>query len=252
MATYVTKNTEIREMKNKDLLEQVRNRRAETLSSLVAEELELMIIRGELQAGDRINESALAEMFSISRGPIREACRSLEKSNLVKVVTNRGVFVREMSVAQAGEIYEVRAHLFGLAGRLAASRISLRDVAKLRAMVAEMQEANDIDTYYPLNVAFHARLVELSGNNRLAELYTTLSKELHLFRRRGLVQGHSMVSSNQEHAQIIEALSEHNCDSAERSMVHHILSGKHRLLDGVKEQDAEVYVPGLLPSKEKE
>jgi DNA-binding GntR family transcriptional regulator len=67
-------------MKNKALLVQVRGRRAGTLSTLVAEELERMIIRGELQAGDRINESALAQMLSISRGPIREGCRSLEKA----------------------------------------------------------------------------------------------------------------------------------------------------------------------------
>src|ERR1700692_374043 len=151
-------------MKNKDLLVHLKNRRAETLSSLVAEELERMIIRGELQAGARIKERALAQVFSISRGPIREACRSLEKSNLVRVVTNRGVFVREMSVAQAAEIYDVRAHLFGLAGRLAASRISLREVAELRAMVAEMRNAQDIDTYYPLNVAFPARLRRVSGH----------------------------------------------------------------------------------------
>src|SRR5258706_180017 len=67
-------------MKNTDLLAHLKGRRAETLCSLVAEELERMIIRGELQAGDRINESALAQMRSISRGPIREACRSLAKS----------------------------------------------------------------------------------------------------------------------------------------------------------------------------
>ena len=66
-------------MKNNDLLAHLKSRRAESLASLVAEELERMIIRGELQVGDRINESALAQMFSISRGPIREACRSLEK-----------------------------------------------------------------------------------------------------------------------------------------------------------------------------
>src|SRR6202162_435751 len=173
--------TEKCKMKNKDLVVQLKNRRAETLSSLVAEELERMIIRGELQAGDRINESALAQMFNISRGPIREACRSLEKSNLVRLVTNRGVFVREMSVDQAADIYEIRARLFGLAGRLAASRVSNRDITKLRAMVTGMKEAKDIDVYYPLNVAFHARLVELSGNTRLVDLYGALSKELHLF-----------------------------------------------------------------------
>src|SRR4030081_589139 len=128
-------------MKNKDLLVQVKSRRAETLSSLVAEELERMIIRGELQAGVRFNERGLAGLLSISGGPIREACRSLEKSNLVRVVMNRGVFVREMSVAQAAEIYDVRAHLFGLAGRLACQGINFREIAELRAKVAEMQEA---------------------------------------------------------------------------------------------------------------
>jgi DNA-binding GntR family transcriptional regulator len=237
-------------MKDKDLLVQLKSRRAETLSSLVAEELERMIIRGELQAGDRINESALAQVFSISRGPIREACRSLEKSNLVRVVTNRGVFVREMSVAQAAEIYDVRAHLFGLAGRLAANRITLGQVAELRAMVAEMQEAKDIDTYYPLNVAFHARLVELSGNNRVAELYFALSKELHLFRRRGLGQGDSIILSNREHMRIVDALRDHSCDLSERTMTDHILAGKARLLERVKGPEPEVSEPGLRTSKE--
>ena len=239
-------------MKNKDLLVHLKNRRAETLSSLVAEELERMIIRGELQAGDRINESALAQVFSISRGPIREACRSLEKSNLVRVVTNRGVFVREMSVAQAAEIYDVRAHIFGLAGRLAASRITLQDVAELLSMVADMQEAKDIDSYYPLNVAFHARLVELSGNSRVAELYYSLGKELHLFRRRGLVGGDAMVMSNREHMRIVEALRDHNGDLSERTMADHILAGKARLLERVKSQGLEASEPGLRTSKENE
>jgi DNA-binding GntR family transcriptional regulator len=191
-------------------------------------------------------------MFSISRGPIREDCRSLEKSNLVRVVTNRGVFVREMSVTQAAEIYDVRAHLFGLAGRLAASRVSPKDVAELRAMVAEMDEAKDIDTYYPLNVTFHARLVELSGNHRVAELYSALGKELHLFRRLGLVQGGSMVSSNEEHTRIIEALREHNSDLSERTMVDHILAGKARLLERVMAEGLDVSEPGLRTIKESE
>lgn len=167
-------------------------------------------------------------------------------------MTNRGVFVKEMSVAQAAEIYDVRAHLFGLAGRLAASRVTLRDVAELRGMVAEMGEAKDIDAYYPLNVAFHARLVELSGNSRVAELYYALGKELHLFRRRGLVGGGAIVLSNQEHMQIVEALRDHNGDLTERTMTDHILAGKARLLERVKGQGPEVSEPGLRTSKEKE
>jgi DNA-binding GntR family transcriptional regulator len=219
-------------MKNNDMLARLRDRRAETLSSLVAKELENMIIRGELQAGDRINESTMAQMLNISRGPIREACRSLEKSNLVRVVSNSGVFVREMSVAQAADIYEVRAHLFGLAGRLAASRVTPSDCDALLENVREMGSSNDIDEYYPLNVAFHYRLVELSGNHRLAEIYSSLSKELHLYRRRGLVQHETIVSSNDEHARIVEALRTGDADAAEREMTLHIQAGRTRLLAG--------------------
>jgi DNA-binding GntR family transcriptional regulator len=156
------------------------------------------------------------------------------------VVTNRGVFVREMSVAQAAEIYDVRAHIFGLAGRLAASRISSREVEELLAMVAEMREAKDIDSYYPLNVAFHARLVELSGNSRVAELYYSLGKELHLFRRRGLVGGDAIVLSNREHLYIVEALRDHGCELAERTMADHVLAGKARMLESVKKHGPEV------------
>ena len=240
-------------MKKKDLFKNLKSRRVETLSSLVAEELERIIIRGELQAGDRINESELAQMLDISRGPIREGCRSLEKSNLVRVVTNRGVFVREMSVDQAAEIYDVRAHLFGLAGRLAAPRVSLREIGELRAMVHEMQNAKEIDAYYPLNVAFHSRLVELSGNSHLAGIYNSLSKELHLFRRSGLLlREDSMALSNQEHMRIIEALHEHSCELSERTMTDHILAGKARLMARVKEEGVEVSDTGTITPKESE
>jgi len=230
----------------------LRARRAKSLSSLAAEELERMIINGELQSGDRINESTLAQMFGISRGPIREACRSLEKSGLVKVVNNKGVFVREMSVAQAAEIYDVRAHLFGLAGRLAALRATDRDIAGLSSMVKEMERAKDIDAYYPLNVAFHARLVELSGNNRLAELYKTLSKELHLFRRKGLVQGESMASSNHEHELVIEALRNRDADLAELEMTRHILAGKTRLMKNAEEKNPKGLKNRVRKGEEKE
>jgi DNA-binding GntR family transcriptional regulator len=119
-------------------------------------------------------------------------------------------------------------------------------------MVAEMQEAKDIDSYYPLNVAFHARLVELSGNKRVAELYNALGKELHLFRRRGLVERDSMLLSNQEHMRIVEALGEHRSDLSERTMVDHILAGKARLLERVKEPGPEASKPGLRTTKESE
>src|SRR5262245_17604287 len=182
-------------------------RRTESLATLVRKELERMIVSGELKGGDRLNEIALAERLGVSRGPIREACRGLEQSGLCEVVVNRGTFVRQVSLDQALEIYDVRCALFGLAGRLLAEKITPAQLKRLTALLDAMDDAADnIDAYYPLNVEFHATLVEFCGNASLLATYRNLAKELHLFRRRGLVPEGSMRVSNREHREIVKAI----------------------------------------------
>jgi phosphonate utilization transcriptional regulator len=206
-------------------------RRTESLASLVRKELERMIVSGELKGGDRLNEMELAERLGVSRGPIREACRGLEQSGLVEVVVNRGTFVRQISLDQALEIYDVRCALFGMAGRLLAACVTPVQLARLTALVDAMDKAADnIDAYYPLNVDYHAALVEFCGNAYLMATYRNLAKELHLFRRRGLVPEGSMKVSNREHRAILNAIAARDGARAETLMERHIQAGKARLL----------------------
>src|SRR5450631_951020 len=93
--------------------------RAHSLTTLVQRELERQIISGELEAGAKLNEAEIASELRVSRGPVREAFRALGQSGLVRTEKNRGVFVRQVSLEEAYEIYEVRAALDGLIGRLA-------------------------------------------------------------------------------------------------------------------------------------
>jgi phosphonate utilization transcriptional regulator len=207
-------------------------RRTESLASLVRKELERMIVSGELKSGDRLNEIALAERLGVSRGPIREACRGLEQSGLVEVVVNRGTFVRQISLAQALEIYDVRCALFGMAGRLLAACVTPEQLAHLTQLVDAMDAAKDnIDAYYPLNVEYHVSLVSFCGNAALLATYRNLAKELHLFRRRGLVSEGSMRVSNGEHRAILEAIAARDGARAEALMEHHVLAGRSRLLN---------------------
>jgi len=209
----------------------LRIRRTETLATLVRKELERMIVSGELKAGDRLNESALADRLGVSRGPIREACRGLEQSRLVEVVVNRGTFVRQISLQDALDIYDVRSALFGVAGETLARSITPGQLAALSDLVERMaRAADDIDAYYPLNVEYHAKLVEFSGNVRLMTTYRSLAQELHLFRRRGLVSEGSMAVSNREHRAILDALTKRDGARAGTLMREHILAGKKRLL----------------------
>src|ERR1700730_8703948 len=123
------------------------------LPALVHAEIEQLILRGELTIGQHVNESELATRFGTSRGPIREALRALEESRLVRSEKNRGVFVREISVAEADEIYDVREALDQLIGQRVAERATPEQLRDLQAVVAEMDHATrveDIKRYHAL------------------------------------------------------------------------------------------------------
>lgn len=213
-----------------DLRRRVAERQARTLPQLIVEELERLIIDGVLTGGDRINESAMAARLGVSRGAVREACRQLERGRLVELRANRGMFVRQVSVREAAQLYDIRAGLFRLAGRLAAPRLTDDATRELTAEVAALDAADGVTDYYRLNVAFHRHLVALSGNPRLVELYDDVSNELHLFRRHGLETPPARRTSNAQHRQILDRLTAGDADEAARLMEAHILSGRDRML----------------------
>ena len=125
--------------------------REHSLSNLVEREIERQIISGELTSGEKLTEAGIANQLRISRGPVREALRSLEQAGLVVNEKNRGMSVRQISLDEVGHIYEVRAALDGLIGRLAAERITKAQLKKLKELIKEMKVAaaqNDLLTFH--------------------------------------------------------------------------------------------------------
>ncbi|GEN26024.1 GntR family transcriptional regulator [Halomonas cupida] len=215
-------------------LERIGQRRSNTLTSIAKEAIEEMIITGELSAGDRINESALATRFNISRGPIREACRSLEHAGLVRNVTNQGAYVREMKLDEARELYEVRRALTALVGQLLVERASDELLDELEQLVDQMSKAadeDDLDSYYSLNLEFHDTMMAGAGNASLARYYDDIVKQLHLFRRRGLVQRGNLHASNAEHRHIVEALLQRDATAASERLSDHVMAGWQRMVE---------------------
>jgi phosphonate utilization transcriptional regulator len=215
--------------------------RTQSLTSLVQAEIDRQITTGELAAGKRINEIALSERLGISRGPIREACRALVQAGLLEAVRNRGVFVRQIGPAEMADVYDIRAALDNLAGRTLAERITKPQVATLRQLVKRMDQAakrQQISEYYPLNLEFHRSIIDFAGNQRLAQIYGGLVKELFLSRRRGLVEGGGLHFSNAEHKKIVDALEARDPDLAASLMQGHVLEGKKRALAVLAQVDA--------------
>ncbi|MFT7310957.1 MAG: DNA-binding GntR family transcriptional regulator [Paracoccaceae bacterium] len=206
--------------------------RTTSLTSALEKQLERLIVQGELAPGERLNEIQLSTRFGTSRGPLREATRSLEAKGFVEVIRNRGVFVRTLSMDEALEIYEIRGVLFGLAGRLAALRIDEETLARLKRLHEQMEHASadgDFDRYYPLNLAFHDLIVEASRNKTLINEYFRLVQKMHLFRAKGLVQGGGLAVSNREHGEMLEALLARDPDRAFAAHSQHVERAKLRM-----------------------
>ena len=207
--------------------------RTRSLSGVLEREIEKSILSGQMPPGERVNENQLAARFGTSRGPVREALRALEGLGLVELIPNRGVFIRQPETDEAIEIYEVRSALFGLAGRLLAERVTDAQCAQLNDYLDRMEIAarnHDFESYYPLNLAFHAYIIDACKNATLASMYRGMVKKLHLFRARSLVQGGGLDVSNSEHREMVDAIIARDPDRAAGALSNHVLAAKARLL----------------------
>ncbi len=210
----------------------------QSLTSLVQREIEHRILSGQLAPGAKLNEADLAAELNVSRGPVREAFRALEQAGLVRTEKNRGVFVRQVSLEEADEIYEVRAALEALIGRLAATRVRPEQLERLRALAKRMHavgRARDADAYFPLNLEFHELLAEAAGNSALAANYRRVVNELNLYRRETLTRNAENIPiSTQDHEAIIAAIAKGDASLAERLLYEHVINSRarlHRALD---------------------
>lgn len=207
--------------------------RSASLSSAAQQEIERMILEGEIAAGAKLTEAWLSERLGVSRGPIREAFRMLEEAGLVRQEKNRGVFVRDIPLDEALEIYDLRAAMDELVGRRLAETITPEQMKEVKAIVEQMDVAartGDADTYHLLNLRFHDALVAFVGNRKLAAVYRKLVKELALFRRRNLRDQKVLPHSAAEHRAILKAIGSGDAEHAGRAMFDHVIESKERAL----------------------
>ncbi len=205
--------------------------RTRSLSNVVQTEIERMIVDGEFTPNERINENALAQRFGVSRGPIREACSALAALGLIQLIPNRGFFVRELSEQEAREVSEARAGVFACMTMLLAERITDEGIEKLSALVEKMEDiarTGEVSQYYPVNLQFHSEIARLCGNGRLAQIYLSLARELHIQRYRALASGDVLDVSNAEHRAIVDAVAAHDPARAFAAGRAHIVNGMSR------------------------
>jgi phosphonate utilization transcriptional regulator len=205
-----------------------------SLTNVVQQEIERAILQGEYEPGSKLIEATLAQKMGVSRGPVREAFRMLEEAGLVRNEKNRGVFVRDIPIDEAVEIFDLRAAMDELVGRKLAKDITTVQLKEIKGLVDSMEKAvkaEDAYNYHLLNLKFHDRLVEMAGNSKLTAIYRKLIKELSLFRRLNLADGWLLPISAGEHRQIIKAIASGDPEAAGKAMFDHVMDSKERTIE---------------------
>jgi DNA-binding GntR family transcriptional regulator len=203
-----------------------------TIADRVYDQVRQAIVRGEIPPGSKISEPALAARYGISRGPLREAMRRLESTNLVERRPNLGARVITLSNDQLLEIYVIREALEGMAARIAAERMSEAAIAELKALLARhrndiaqadwqiyFQEEGDLD--------FHFRIVQGSGNRRLIDiLCNDLYHLARMYRCQFGMKSDRAADALKEHELVVDAIAERDGELAEWLMRRHIRASR--------------------------
>jgi len=157
--------------------------RTTTPAEQIAQHLGQAILQGKFRPGERIGEQAVADMFSVSRGPVRDALRELDKQGLVEISPRRGAFVVHLVLNDVVDIFNIRGTMLGLAARYLARN---EDKSALDALDARLQELRQLalSAEAPSLVEFvkavgrmGTGLIQHCGNRQLASTYRNLPRD---------------------------------------------------------------------------
>jgi DNA-binding GntR family transcriptional regulator len=191
----------------------------------VARAVRAAILQGEFAPGQRLIEADLCERFGTSRFVLRAALQELSAQGLVAFQRNRGARVREVSLAEAIEITEVRKLLEGREAARAAERVGAAEAAVLRGIITAMRAAvgnAELLRYRDLNASLHAAIRDISGSEISGRLLRQLRDQTvrHQFSL-SLVPGRPAVSLPQ-HEAIVAAVTARDPAAAEAAMHDHL------------------------------
>ena len=187
------------------------------------------IISLELEPGEKLKESTVAEELGISKTPVREALTRLQHEGLVNVLPFRGAFVAEIDDRDMEEIFELRKLLEGAAAKKAALNFSAEDSQEGETLLEEMRaayKAGDIKSYAQPSRDFHGLLIRKFGNQRMISVLKTFDDQLERIRITTIRTSENIPLFIEDYEKIFEALKAGNPEAAEKALLLHLKRAK--------------------------
>ncbi|MCG7346491.1 GntR family transcriptional regulator [Sporosarcina sp. ACRSL] len=197
-----------------------------TLKEQVYDYLKNAIILGEIAPGERLIEEKISETLKVSRSPIREAVRMLEKDGLLDVNTTGGVTVANPTTDDFRNLYEIRVEMESLAAFYAAKRRHPDEVRELKSFIEEMKKEmgnNNFRGLLDVNFKFHELIVCASRNPLLVSMTLQL-RGVNSFYRKVILAANPGYAKEalSDHMEIYEAIADQDSEKARELMRQHI------------------------------
>ena len=183
------------------------------------------IVNGRWQPGERLAEPELCAAFGVSRTPLRDALKILEREGLVRLLPHVGAVVTPLDPPDLLDKLDV---LTGLEQTAAAKVASLRNKAVLRRIkslhhsMIDAARQRQIGRYYGLNDEFHGAIVHGAGNDTLTAIHATMMWHVFRARRRAYEVEELAPDAAQHHERIVQTLTAGDPDGASLAMRQHL------------------------------
>jgi DNA-binding GntR family transcriptional regulator len=185
---------------------------------------------GEYPPGSFLSERQLAGRLRMSKTPIKSALVRLELEGFVKISPQQGIVVREPSVQEILDIFDLREALECFVARRVAGKLTADHVARLRRNLKDMDDAvrsQNVQEATRLDTEFHAALCDCLGNREISQTIWRMREKLHHLIFGRLTRNPARIrSSAQEHAGVAKAVIEGNGDRAAELLREHLVYGR--------------------------
>lgn len=213
-----------------------------TSNDLAYQKIKQAIIGGYYRSGERLIEQELAQKLGLSRTPVREALRRLEREGFIEKTPYKGVTVRKFTTKEAESIYQVRAALEGLAAYLVAQHGDREVIEELRNKVAAAKEAlaaQDLEKVAAINNEFHDLLACAHDNEVLTDLLLNLRACISILRVTTWTVPGRPAQTLAEHEAIVAAIARGSPERAREMAIRHI-ENSWKVAGGVLARQAAV------------
>lgn len=227
-------NSKVEKMKRFDF-------KMEVLSDRISETLSQAILEGMFKGGEQLLEMKLQEQFGVSRSPLREAFRNLEKKGLVVIVPRKGTFVKAVTRKDIEDNFPVRASLEGLAAREAFGKMSKDELDAMEQSLHKMENAaeeGDGRAFLEYHIHFHETFIHACGNHVLIRILENLRMHSMWYRFCYQYYKEDFQKSLAIHHKILELFKDQDSDKQEIQDIvqRHIEVAVERFLVYLKEQ----------------